>query len=433
MSNELVVFNLGGGVMSPEDAELARSLSQEATAGLGGSFKRTARLSMSNSGDFELIDSEGEIIQFDDRKVNIVIVDQRPYVSRMHYDKSYDEMKASGEFEAPTCTSYDGITPDESSTNKQAEKCKECPYSVKGSKGCTYYRRIVAVLANEEDGTFSEPFIIEPKAQSLFDKDVSNKVYVSLQNYLTALANTERNGVKIPTPPQWVVTSIIPKPRAETATMKFSIATLPNGGFWVLNEAQRKEILALKETDEVQDMLKPFDAATQNPSSLGRIPVLNVEVPDEQEEDKQAVEETKTPAKKAPPKKSPPKKEEVKPKTKMVVLGLDHPDFDEETRKELKEWANDPTITEDDVKEYLAEEYPWALEPVEVPDEQEEPKAPAKKAPPKKSPPKKEVAKIETKAEEKKEEVVSTTNSQVSEADIADAQAMANALDEFDM
>lgn len=57
----------------------------------------------------------------------------------------------------------------------------------------------------------------------------------------------------------------------------------------------------------------------------------------------------------------------------MVVLGMEHPDVvnsDEYDYEELKEWAKD--ASEEEVKEFLEENFPQALEPVEVPDEEPE-------------------------------------------------------------
>lgn len=379
--SDLMVLDMGG-LALPFDATQAAELTKNMTAGFAGNFKRAARLSMGNSGDWELIDSEGEIHDMG-REVNIVIVDQREYVSRIHYAQSFDEMKASGEFASPDCQSYNGVEPDDNVEHRYSDKCKDCKAFEQSGQLCGYYRRVVAVLAYE-DGTFSDPFVLEPKAKSLFDKTVVKERYGSYGWYMNVLANQKRNGVPMPIPTQAVVTKCMPMPKMEVATIKFGISSNSAGGYWTLTKEQFDEILALKDSDEVKDMLKPFNAATLNPSSAGIIPVKDVTDEPKQETAKtkqakstpakvakdEAPEEPKqetVPAKKGPPsKKSPPPAKVAK---KTVVLGLDHPDVknsEDYDYEELVEWAKD--ADEADIKEFLAENFPQALEPVEVED-----------------------------------------------------------------
>ena len=217
----------------------------------------------------------------------------------------------------------------------------------------------------------------------------------------------------------------------EVATIKFGVASTSAGGYWSLNKEQFEEILRLKDSEEVKEMLKPFNAATNNPSSAGRIPVKDVtdEPKAEAVKEEPKAEPKSKPAPKAKP--TPAKKEAPapKPKTKKVVLGLEHPDvknsedFDYE---DILEWAKE--ADEADVKEWLADNFPQALEPVEVADEslaeepvKEEPKA--KKAPVKRAKP----------AEEKQEEnVVDTSGQEVDPTLAKQAEQLAEGLDDFD-
>ena len=156
----------------------------------------------------------------------------------------------------------------------------------------------------------------------------------------------------------------------EVATMKFGLASNAQGGYWVLSNEQRQEILRLKDSEEVQELLRPFNAAFENPSSAGRIPVINVDIDEPEEQPKKEV--AKEPAKKSAPTKKAPEKKEAPAKkappakkTRKVVLGMEHPDVVNTTEydyAELKEWADD--ATEDEVREFLAENFPQALEPV---------------------------------------------------------------------
>lgn len=421
---DLMVLDMGG-LALPFDATQAAELTKNMTAGFGGQFKKSARLSMGNSGDWELIDENGEVHDMG-REVNIVIVDQREYISRVHYAHSFDEMKASGEFAAPDCQSYNGETPDDSVEKPYSDKCKSCKAFEQSGQLCGYYRRVVGVIAYE-DGTFSDPFVFEPKAKSLFDTTVVKERYGSYGWYMNTLASQKRNGVPMPIPTQAVVTKCMPMPKMEVATIKFGVASTSAGGYWSLNKEQFTEILRLKDSDEVKEMLKPFNAASNNPSSVGRIPVKVVADEPKVETKAESVKSAPTPkAKSAPPKKEAPA---PKAKVKKVVLGVEHPDvknsedFDYE---DIVEWAKE--ADEADVKAWLADNFPQALEPVEVADEsqaeepvKEEPKV--KKAPVKRAKP----------VEEKQEENVVDTTGQAVDPELAkQAEQLAEGLDDFD-
>lgn len=423
--SDLMVLNMGE-LALPYDQTMAAELTKDLTVGLDGGFKRAARLTMGNSGDWELIDSEGEVHDMG-REVDIVIVDQRKYNSRIHYAKSFDEQKEIGEFDGPDCYSTDGKAPDRSVENPLCDSCKECPYNKisknwqDGNQMCGVYRRIVGVLINE-DGSFSDPFVLEPKYKSLSDDTVVKNRFGSYGWYMRVLTSQRhpQTGAPHPIPTQSVVTRCMPMPKMATATMKFGIAPNNAGGYWALTKAQFEEIIRLKDSDEVKGMLEPFNAAVNNPSSAGRIEVKNVEVDAEEQAD--------APAKKAPPakKEAPAKKPAPAPKkkVKLVVLGMEHPDVvnsDEYDYEELKAWAAEATPEE--VKEFLADAFPQALEPVEVPDDEpvtEEPKS--KPAPKRKAPAKKEV----------EPNVVDTSGEEVSEEYAAEATKLAEGLDNFD-
>lgn len=423
--SDLMVLNMGE-LALPYDQTMAAELTKDLTVGLGGGFKRAARLTMGNSGDWELIDSEG-VVHDMGREVDIVIVDQRKYNSRIHYARSFDEQKETGEFDGPDCYSTDGNAPDSSVENPLCDSCKECPYNKisknwqDGNQMCGIYRRIVGVLINE-DGSFSDPFVLEPKYKSLSDDTVVKNRFGGYGWYMRVLTSQRhpQTGAPHPIPTQAVVTRCMPMPKMATATMKFGIAPNNAGGYWALTKAQFEEIIRLKDSDEVKEMLEPFNAAVNNPSSAGRIEVKNVEVDAEEQAD--------APAKKAPPvkKEAPAKKPAPAPKNKvkLVVLGMEHPDVvnsDEYDYEELKAWAAEATPEE--VKEFLADTFPQALEPVEVPDDEpvaEEPKS--KPAPKRKAPAKKEV----------EPNVVDTSGEEVSEEYAAEATKLAEGLDNFD-
>lgn len=428
--SDLMVLNMGE-LALPFDEAQAEELTKDLTAGLGGGFKRAPRLTMGNSGDWELVTPEGEVVDLG-RQPNIVIVDQRNYNSRIHYENSYDDQKASGEFEAPNCYSTDGQAPDSTVEHPLCDNCKDCEFNkisknyVNGNLACNTYRRLVCVLVRE-DGSFSDPVVLEPKYKSLTDDVVVKGRYGSYGWYMKVLTSQVHPVTKkpMPIPTQSVVTTCMALPKMQVATMKFGIAATPNGGYWTLNKEQMTEILRLKDSEEVKSLLEPFNAAFNNPSSAGRIPVVNVEVPSVEEVQAEPAKKP-APAKKAPEKKeAPAKKAPPAKKTRKVVLGMEHPDVVNTTEydyAELKEWADDATSEE--VREFLAENFPQALEPVEV---EEEVKAePVKKSPPKRqAPAKKAEAPVAT------EEVV-TNEESVTPEQVKEAQKLADDLDEFD-
>ena len=156
---------------------------------------------------------------------------------------------------------------------------------------------------------------------------------------------------------------------------------------------------------------------------------VDVEQAEQIEKARKATEEEPK-AKSASAKKTPPvKKEAPKPtpkkKVKMVVLGMEHPDVvntDEYDYEELKEWAKD--ASEEEVKEFLEENFPQALEPVEVPDEEPEVEETKKPSPKKKAPVKKETT---------QSNVVDTSTGEAVSAEVAkQVEALTEGLDDFD-
>ena len=428
--SDLMVIDMGALPIQLDEEQVAE-LTKDLTAGLNGGFKRAPRVVMGNSGDWELITPEGEVIDLG-REVNLVIVDQRKFNSRIHYQKSYDDQKESGEFEAPDCFSTDGQVPDSNVENPLCDNCKDCAYNKisknyqAGNPACSIYRRLVCVLANE-DGSFSEPVVFEPKYKSLTDDTVVQGRYGSYGWYMKTLTSQVHPVTKkpMPIPTQFVVTKCMAMPKMQVATMKFGLASNAQGGYWTLSGEQCQEILRLKDSEEVQELLRPFNAAFNNPSSAGRIPVLNVEVPSE-EDVKTEQPKKSTPTKKAPVKKeTPAKKAPPAKKTRKVVLGMDHPDVVNTTEydyAELKEWAADST--EEEVREFLAENFPQALEPVEVEVEEEA----TEEVPAKKSAPKRKVA--EKKVDE--DDNVVSNDDNVDSSVKKQAVELANDLSAFD-
>jgi hypothetical protein len=104
--------------------------------------------------------SKGELMQ----SINIVVLHAAPGKSKSYFPK-YDE----GSTDPPLCASIDGIVPDDSAEQKQAEACAICPHNElktlpNGRKGkeCTDYKRLaVALMPNDTQRMFGEP-LLEP-------------------------------------------------------------------------------------------------------------------------------------------------------------------------------------------------------------------------------------------------------------------------------
>jgi hypothetical protein len=107
------------------------------------------------------------------KHADIIIVGAYPAISRMFYDKPYEEGVAL----APVCYSANGITPDADSSAIQSDKCQTCPQNVKGSslgggeksKACGFFRRIAVVLFGDPEYTIYQ---LDLKSQSIWGDGV---------------------------------------------------------------------------------------------------------------------------------------------------------------------------------------------------------------------------------------------------------------------
>lgn len=412
-------------------------LTHEMTAGLD-SYTKPQRLVMSNSGDFTLITSQGEQIQMG-RQVDFVIIAQRPAVSRIHFASTYDPN--SVESVSPDCYSTDGVEPDAGVTKRYSDKCANCPVKSDPSlPDCSYYRRLIVALVNY-DGTLSSPCVFEPKALSLFENTVqtiNNSTMMSYGAYMRALAGNMVNGRKMPIPVQVLVTRCTPMQGMKVPTMKFGIAPNKIGGLYLLDNALVQDIVARSKSNEIQELLRPFHPATENPLREGQIPVKQIEEKKELNVDWQKIgnsapeptpEPVQTPppapAKKAPPppKSAPPAKKEPE----MQVLGINHPcvknseDYDYQS---IVDWAKDASAEE--IESWLQENFPEALIPVPV----EKPAPKTKKSPPKSAPPKAQ-APTEVKQDTPIIEATAQVDDEVTDKDRAEAERLTQDLDDW--
>lgn len=106
--------------------------------------------------------------------VDVVIVGKNPSYSRIFYVGKY-----SGDSnDPPTCSSSDGVRPDDGVVAPQSATCAACPQNVKGSKlaqdgvtpikSCGTVQRLAVVPA---DDLASKPLLLAFRGNSLFDPD----------------------------------------------------------------------------------------------------------------------------------------------------------------------------------------------------------------------------------------------------------------------
>jgi hypothetical protein len=155
----------------------------ETTRNLIGGGDSISRISI-RGGVFRKIVNGEEVMQNDDRAMNIVIVKSAPSVHRTFYAGTYKE----GENAAPDCWSSNNETPDTIVRNPQSPKCATCPQNIKGSgqgdsRACRFTRRLAVVLDNDISGDVLQ---LALPAQSIFGKGEKGKL--PLEAYVKFLA-----------------------------------------------------------------------------------------------------------------------------------------------------------------------------------------------------------------------------------------------------
>ena len=127
--------------------------------------------------------------------LNVVVVNASPHVGRIFYAQAWTP---DAEPTSPDCFSNDGRSPDEGSTNKQADRCDSCERNIKGSgqgnsKACRYSRRIAVVL-EEDFGTSLEGEVYQMNlaSKSLFGDSVGDNTH-TFENYTKYLANNGKS------------------------------------------------------------------------------------------------------------------------------------------------------------------------------------------------------------------------------------------------
>jgi hypothetical protein len=177
-----------GGLQSP-------AMAGRATISFMGS-----RFNLKSGGDTEVLEGV--------TRLPVVILGTSPYVSRSYYEGDY----TPGSTDAPTCSSFDGITPRADSPDRQHSQCRGCPQNVKGSKiyagrpgfACAFHRFAAVMLADRDDDTIYQ---VKFPAGSLFGKDCSEGM--TLPNFLKQIDSyNASNPEQEPAPSYAVVVAI---------------------------------------------------------------------------------------------------------------------------------------------------------------------------------------------------------------------------------
>lgn len=190
------------------------------------------------------------------QSLEVVIVKANPKLSKTYYEGKYVE----GSDAAPTCSSKNGIEPDDNVESKQSETCASCPHNTWGSriteqgkkaKECGDSRRLVVLPAGDLDFT---PLLLSVPAMSLSERDTevrrvnASKDWYSLSDYASFLD-------KCQTTYSAVVTKIGFDPRVAYPKLLFKTVR------W-LDEAEAKKVAKLLSTSEISDIAGITKAAT---------------------------------------------------------------------------------------------------------------------------------------------------------------------------
>jgi hypothetical protein len=146
MANELATL------IANNPALVQTGLDEDTAAIAGGNRGGTKRISI-KGGVFRKYVGGKEVGAIEDRHMNIIFVKMAHKPARTYYEQDYVE----GERISPTCWSTDSDTPDAEVPSPMADKCSNCPKSIKGSgrnnsAACRLSWRTAVVLPNDPSG-----------------------------------------------------------------------------------------------------------------------------------------------------------------------------------------------------------------------------------------------------------------------------------------
>jgi hypothetical protein len=205
-----------------ESSEFAKSLATTNT---------TRRIQTNINGTFKRIVNGEQIGNAIRGELNVIIINALPDVSRTFYAEKFDPNK---EATIPDCWSNNGVTPEDTSPNKQHTNCMECPQNIKGSgdqggKACRYQRRVAVLVEGDTSGDIYQFNI---PAKSLFGKGQGNvHPFESYRKFLAA------NGEDIDN----VVTNVSFDANADTMQLLFTpVRNTTDDEYVMVRAAQQK-------------------------------------------------------------------------------------------------------------------------------------------------------------------------------------------------
>ena len=229
-----------------ESSEFAKSLATTNT---------TRRIQANINGTFKRIVNGEQIGNAIRGELNVIIINALPDVSRTYYAEKFDPNK---EATIPDCWSNNGITPEDTSPNKQHTNCMECPQNIKGSgdqggKACRYQRRVAVLVEGDTSGDIYQFNI---PAKSLFGKGQGNvHPFESYRKFLAA------NGEDIDN----VVTNVSFDANADTMQLLFTpVRNTTDDEYVMVRAAQQKpesKSYTMLTVAQVDKVTKPPKAA----------------------------------------------------------------------------------------------------------------------------------------------------------------------------
>ena len=129
---------------------------------------------------------------WEENYLDVIIVGAVETVSRRYYAGAYSQ---GGDNAPPACYSVGGIYPAADVKAAQSSKCDTCPQNIKGSKvgdngvkskACSYFRRLVVMLAGDPEGII---YRLDVTAMGLFGESHEKEQRYALNDYSKALAN----------------------------------------------------------------------------------------------------------------------------------------------------------------------------------------------------------------------------------------------------
>jgi len=229
-----------------ESSEFAKSLATTNT---------TRRIQANINGTFKRIVNGEQIGNAIRGELNVIIINALPDVSRTFYAEKFDPNK---EATIPDCWSNNGITPEDTSPNKQHTNCMECPQNIKGSgdqggKACRYQRRVAVLVEGDTSGDIYQFNI---PAKSLFGKGQGNvHPFESYRKFLAA------NGEDIDN----VVTNVSFDANADTMQLLFTpVRNTTDDEYVMVRAAQQKpesKSYTMLTVAQVDKVTKPPKAA----------------------------------------------------------------------------------------------------------------------------------------------------------------------------